>query len=161
MATRYLRGVAAAAAAVAVHWVYPGWLHTLIRPASRAGLLLLIGLLSGGCTPTQPPTPTGTVPPNSPADYIALLFTYRTDPTSNSITVTAGYGACDTFKSAEAKEQADSVTITITVHREPDSSSTCQIAKNHDITLTLRAPLGTRNVIAAGGETIATAKPTP
>lgn len=134
----------------------------MIPAASRAGAVLLIGLLAGGCAPAQQPTPTGTIPPNSPADYIALLFNYRTDPTSNSITVTAGYGTCDTFKSAEAKEQADSVTITVTVHRQPDSSSTCQIAKNHDITLTLKAPLGTRRVIdAAGGETIATAKPTP
>ncbi|MBE4720551.1 hypothetical protein [Pseudarthrobacter sp. AB1] len=90
------------------------------------------------------------------------MFSYRTDQTSNSVTVTTGYGACDTLKSAEAKEQADSVTVTITVSRNPDSSSTCQIAQNHDVTLTLKAPLGTRKVIdAAGGETIATAKPTP
>lgn len=133
----------------------------MIRVASRAGVGFLIGLLAGGCATPYQPSPTGTIPPNSPADYIALLFTYRTDPTSNSITVSTGYGACDTLKSAEAKEQADSVTITITVSREPDSSSTCQIAKNHDVTLTLKAPLGTRKVIDAGGETIATAKPTP
>ncbi|MBB6405520.1 hypothetical protein [Arthrobacter sp. AZCC_0090] len=134
----------------------------MIQIASRAGAVLLIGLLAGGCAGPQQPSPTGTIPPNSPADYIAVLFNYRTEQTSNSITVTTGYGACDTLKSAEATEKADSVTITITVSREPDSSSTCQIAKNHDVTLTLKAPLGTRKVIdAAGGETIATAKPTP
>lgn len=136
--------------------------HLVIRLASRAGAALLIGLLAGGCAPPEQPIPTGTLPPNSPGDYIALLFSYRTDQTSNSITVATGYGACDTLKSAEAKEQADSVTVTVTVFREPDSSSTCQVAKNRDVTLTLMAPLGTRRVIdAAGGETIATAKPTP
>ncbi len=136
--------------------------HLMIRLGSRVGVGLLIRLMAGGCAPPPQPSPTGTLPPNSPDDYIALLFNYRTDHTSNSITVTTGYGACDTLKSAEAKEQVDSVTVTITVSRAPDSSSSCQVAKNQDVTLTLKAPLGTRRVIdAAGGETIATAKPTP
>ncbi|GAB3269102.1 hypothetical protein GCM10027449_02990 [Sinomonas notoginsengisoli] len=64
-------------------------------------------------------------------------------------------------RATEAKEQADSVTVTITVSRGPDSSSTCQVAKNHDITITLKAPLGSSTVINTDGSTIRTAKPTP
>ncbi|WP_031069708.1 hypothetical protein [Streptomyces sp. NRRL S-118] len=101
--------------------------------------------------PTPKPTPTASRP-ELPDASGRQAESYRVDGSGRKLTVTFWAGVCSTY-TAEAEESAAQVKVTV-VESPPEPERYCiAIAEEQTVTVTLKAPLGDREVVdaATGG----------
>ncbi|WP_019885635.1 hypothetical protein [Streptomyces purpureus] len=104
--------------------------------------------------PTPSPTPTPVPVPSDDAAPPRQLQAYSVDSTGRKLTVTFWGGVCSDY-AASAQESAERVTVTITeTPRNPDRACIA-IAVEVTKTVTLKEPLGDRQVVdAASGDLV-------